>query len=220
MRMGCTTRSRPSRSILRCRWSTRRFRRRRRSRRCTVSQWRCRRKSGLPGTPSTRGSRMRSEQLSRTPSACCKHASPCKCGRLWPSVPHTCTDQTGTAPDASSTRGSMSLSASWTPTRWQCTSSQQHTARRRSHPTSSCQPRMPSTRDPSSAYPPTSGPGPPGTCATRRTTAQTLHRQRRTCRMRMGCTTRLRPSRSIPRCRWSRRRCRQRRRSRRRMVSQ
>lgn len=181
----------------------------------TACVWRYHHMRGPPCTEHTRDLTMPLVGVFGTLMARHKLAGPCTRGRWCSSEPRTCTDPPGTEPGASSTRGSMSPSASSTPTRWSCTSSQRSKARRRSRPTSSWRPRTPSTRDPSSTCPPSSGPGPRGTCATRCTPAQTSRRPRRTCRTRTGCTTRSPPSRTILRCRWSTRRSRLRRRSRR-----
>ena len=212
--IACTARYPPTRHVP---WHNRHRCRRRPVRAgppCTASLSTCRRMRGPQGTRHTHDWTTHLVQPSRIRQLR-KHADHGKRGRWCSSEPRTCTDPPGTEPGASSTRGSMSPSASSTPTRWSCTSSQRSKARRRSRPTSSWRPRTPSTRDPSSTCPPSSGPGPRGTCATRCTPAQTSRRPRRTCRTRTGCTTRSPPSRTILRCRWSTRRSRLRRRSRR-----
>ena len=125
-----------------------------------------------------------SVRASRTPSMCRTGARRGTRGRSCPSAPQTCTDLAGTPPGAWSSRGPTTPSASSTPTRLACTPSAVRTQRRRS-----CLTKCPvrPTRTPRRRGWPwrcrrSSGPGLPGTCATRCSPAASRIRPQRRCR--------------------------------------
>ena len=149
----------------------------------------------------TGGSMIASVRASRTPSMCRTGARRGTRGRSCPSAPQTCTDLAGTPPGAWSSRGPTTPSASSTPTRLACTPSAVRTQRRRS-----CLTKCPvrPTRTPRRRGWPwrcrrSSGPGLPGTCATRCSPAASRIRPQRRCRSGTRCSWRFALPTSIQR---------------------
>ena len=173
-----------------------------RSPQSTASSLRYHRTSGPPDTPRTAGSTTGSAHVSRTPSMCRTGARRGTRDRSCPSARQTCTVPADTPLGASSSRGPMRPLVLPTPTRLACTPSAVRTQRRRS-----CLTKCPvrPTRTPRRRGWPwrcrrSSGPGLPGTCATRCNPARSRSRRPRMCRWNMPCSRQNLQQPNIRRC--------------------